>query len=108
MITLISKEDIEEYVNKPDVLIIDLVSGAFAPPEYVQELWLWGLGATKYSRDAAKKRLFNRWVRLAKKAKLVEKAEGKDIYIATKDGTATIYVGFFEKFLDYAIKNRRE
>lgn len=101
---IISKEKIEEVASQDNVVVIDLVNGAFSPPRYVEELWLWGLGATKYERTAAKKRLFSRWMAIAEKTDLLNKIEKKTVYIATLNGDETIYAKFFKKFLQYLKK----
>ena len=105
---VIPKFEIPKIAQQKDSIVIDLVDGAFAPTQYEKELWVWGVGATKYNRVAAKKRLSKRWLRLAKKVDLLNKLDGKDVYIATLDGRETIFVQFFRKFVDYLKKNPQE
>lgn len=104
---IIAKKDIAKYAQKENALVIDLVEGAFAPTRYEQELWSWGLGATKYTRKTAKKRISKRWMHIAEKLNLLDALAGKDVYIATYDGSKTIYAQFFEKFVEY-LKNHSQ
>ena len=97
---VISKVDIPKIAQQENSIVIDLADGAFAPTQYEKELWVWGVGATKYNRTAAKQRLSKRWMRLAEKLDLLNKLDGKDVYIATFDGRETVFVTFFKKFVE--------
>jgi len=101
MIKLCSIDDIPTVATQDNVVVINLVTGAFAPTEYEKDLLMWSTGATKYTKKDVRVRIAKRWKVVAKKLNFADKINGKQMYIATQDGTETIYVKFFRKFLEF-------